>query len=622
MAKLFPFIYSDWSLSRNDKVIQPMNENLWFREHQTLLLAIANHPEGKDLLCIDQNLPPIIEIAKNHVTCLLDIDNKGQKLFRADFRVGAKWANIIRYRWPDFVKFAKEYLPYKKSGLYRRDVSGLLAATLDTSFPDAGVGGTTVDGHAQHSTAADDWDGVHDGVGNLGSPTGTSINLDLRRDSGSPITTIGRGIMLFDTSGIGATHSVISATVSLYDRDNLVFTDNDAQAYFSIVQTNNISLDNNIVSSDYTDVGDAIDNPTEGIDSGDRIRMEDSATSAYNDFPLNTTGKGWVDTSGITYLGIREGHDIEDVPIADGLRNFKRWWAADNGSLEPKLVVDYAILIQPSALPLTATLPEPSYSATARVDSLVAPITMPVPDIIGALILEPDALTLSTTLPEPFVQVVFINPATLALTSVLSEPIVDAPIIVTPDVLIATISIPDPSVLSQTAMIAVHNMPSGKTMEYSLVDEFGVELQAYTSVGVVEQVIDATAEKSLYYTKSNLVSGTSQLHIMWRSTDAVPLTASESIDIFTSKVVNIENEITSKLDVAVSSRASDVDMELLLSYIKNKKVIKKTGSVWSLKIYNAAGNDFILTKELKDKDGNNITDIAAGIMAQELANSA
>ena len=63
------------------------------------------------------------------------------------------------------------------------------------------------------------------------------------------------------------------------------------------------------------------------------------------------------------------------------------------------------------------------------------------------------------------------------------------------------------------------------------------------------------------------------------------------------------------------------DITYLRQIIDNKKSLVKTGSVWQLLIYDNDGIDPILVKDLKDKDGNNITDIAAGVLAQELKTS-
>jgi hypothetical protein len=59
----------------------------------------------------------------------------------------------------------------------------------------------------------------------------------------------------------------------------------------------------------------------------------------------------------------------------------------------------------------------------------------------------------------------------------------------------------------------------------------------------------------------------------------------------------------------------------LLALITNKRGIRKESSTWYLYVRNAGDDDDILKKALKDKDGNDITDIAAGVIASELASS-
>jgi len=57
------------------------------------------------------------------------------------------------------------------------------------------------------------------------------------------------------------------------------------------------------------------------------------------------------------------------------------------------------------------------------------------------------------------------------------------------------------------------------------------------------------------------------------------------------------------------------------AYVKNKKMLVKVGDVWHFRIYDAGGTNIIVDKELKDKNGNNVTDIQVGALAQELQSS-
>lgn len=63
------------------------------------------------------------------------------------------------------------------------------------------------------------------------------------------------------------------------------------------------------------------------------------------------------------------------------------------------------------------------------------------------------------------------------------------------------------------------------------------------------------------------------------------------------------------------------DAVFLVKMIKNKKALVKTGSIWELIIYDDDDATPILQKDLKDKDGSDITDLLAGVLAQELKTS-
>ncbi len=83
------------------------------------------------------------------------------------------------------------------------------------------------------------------------------------------------------------------------------------------------------------------------------------------------------------------------------------------------------------------------------------------------------------------------------------------------------------------------------------------------------------------------------------------------------------------LDATISSRSSHSAADIwahasamfLLKIIKNKKVLAKNVTVWELIIYDDDNTTPILNKAIKDKDGGDITDLEAGVLAQEIATS-
>jgi len=90
-------------------------------------------------------------------------------------------------------------------------------------------------------------------------------------------------------------------------------------------------------------------------------------------------------------------------------------------------------------------------------------------------------------------------------------------------------------------------------------------------------------------------------------------------------------QVSPEVSVDVAAIAAAVRDELalelagivfLLKSITNRREIKKTGAVWYLLVYDNDGVAVVLSKALKDINGNNITDLAAGNLALELASAA
>lgn len=65
----------------------------------------------------------------------------------------------------------------------------------------------------------------------------------------------------------------------------------------------------------------------------------------------------------------------------------------------------------------------------------------------------------------------------------------------------------------------------------------------------------------------------------------------------------------------------DAKTDYQVKIIDNKRILIKVGSTWHLQVFDDDDLTPILDKELKDVAGNEISDLAAGILAQELATS-
>ncbi|PIS04710.1 MAG: hypothetical protein COT81_04980, partial [Candidatus Buchananbacteria bacterium CG10_big_fil_rev_8_21_14_0_10_42_9] len=153
---------------------------------------------------------------------------------------------------------------------------------------------------------------------------------------------INRAYAPFDTSVIGVGREVTSATFSAFNAAT-GNGDNDGTDYITIVNPTP-ATNNALITDDYDQFG-AVNNPTEGIDSVNRVDLSNITVEQYQDFPLNATGLSWIDITGWTNLGAREGHDAEDSPYAGGSDtfNYLRWYDSDETGTtkDPKLVVEH-----------------------------------------------------------------------------------------------------------------------------------------------------------------------------------------------------------------------------------------------------------------------------------------
>ena len=214
---------------------------------------------------------------------------------------------------------------------------------METTFYPAAGANSPVDGYM--TSAGTGWDTQHDlATANSTTSATATIMRPMSNIEGSTYR-IARCIILFDITSL-LDSEVISA-VDFYGyatgKDD---PENDAQSYVTVV---NSTPDSNaaVTQADYNQVGDATNNPTKYSDD---IDITGVSTSAYNKWTGNATMISFVQTAqagdNIVKLGLREGHDIEDVApdVSDGEGSRITLSTADvaGTSQDPKLVVTHA----------------------------------------------------------------------------------------------------------------------------------------------------------------------------------------------------------------------------------------------------------------------------------------
>ncbi len=158
---------------------------------------------------------------------------------------------------------------------------------------------------------------------------------------------ISRSYLPINTSSIPSGAVVSSASLYLYATSTVSDGNNDGNDYVTVVQTSQ-SNSTTLATADYSAIAS-----TEGIDSGSRLDLTGLASGQYYSFPLNATGRSWIkksgqtsncgSTAGVTCLGLREGHDINNSTVADDTNdlfyyNTSEWTGT---SQDPYLLVTY-----------------------------------------------------------------------------------------------------------------------------------------------------------------------------------------------------------------------------------------------------------------------------------------
>lgn len=345
------YVPENWTPGRG------ISEDVWFKKNQRILLWMANTDYGRDLFCIPKHYGRIVRFTKCSVTAIEDF-REGRIIKRSDFRVGAKWANIIRYRFNEFLKYSAYYEKDWKVGLRHFlfqpvFVPGL---TITTVYPDPNPESTTVDGRVGRSGGDNNtWATIRSQLGNVADDSGAisdAWTLQAGTNNGTYSDLNFRGIYLFDITAIPDTDTITAATVSFVISSMTTALGGTGSTNSAMVFTSSNPASNTaLVNADHQ----AMETTTEYGRSGSQSTLTaDNAT--YNDITINATGITALQTaqsgSNIYKGGIRSGWDQDNLaPFSNGAT----WGAgnpdsalqvrsADNAgtSQDPKLAVTHS----------------------------------------------------------------------------------------------------------------------------------------------------------------------------------------------------------------------------------------------------------------------------------------
>lgn len=205
-------------------------------------------------------------------------------------------------------------------------LKGKVGNTISTFYPDADPESTSVDGHLYRDDHDSNWTNTRNNTIATGSDdSGTIINI---------VTNTGyfleRGFLLFDTSAISTTYTILSATLSVYE--STTHTTANADSVSAHIVSSSPASNTSLVVGDYDQVGSI---------SFASVPYASFAVDSYQDFSLNSAGLSNITKAGISKFGIRDSNDLNNI-VPSGLNRIQFYTADQIGtSTDPKLVVEH-----------------------------------------------------------------------------------------------------------------------------------------------------------------------------------------------------------------------------------------------------------------------------------------
>lgn len=212
----------------------------------------------------------------------------------------------------------------------------------DTFYPDPNTEITSVDGRVWHDNfpTTYTWSQVHDNAGTGGSDSETAGSAPGLNRSGADNTSYNRsqrGIFIFDTTPIGDSDTISSATLSLYCQS----VDNGYGSFSTNLTSTTTSASTSLTSTDYNIANYGSTN----LSDTSKSLASGWTTSAYNDYTLNSSGLSNISKTAVSKFAHRITNDITNTtPSATGsgaAATTLSFSETSGTSQDPKLVVTY-----------------------------------------------------------------------------------------------------------------------------------------------------------------------------------------------------------------------------------------------------------------------------------------
>lgn len=311
----------------------------WFVKHQLKLLWFANTKLGRWFFKIHKDCPKdklIVCMFPNSYTWYND-----DGTYTTDFRTHDKFAKRLYYGLKPLW-----YIFHCWDKVFANNLQPAWNVGFDTltTYPASGANSPCDGMVLRDPTPAESFSTIRSASGTDAVTPYSVVELALYCSATTnSYIRLSRDIFLFDTSSIGGTATINSASFSIACSLKLnAIPLTDAHAAIGVVSTNPAST-STLQSSDYD-----ITNWGSTRFANDILYSNINADgSTYNDFNFNGDGLSAIDKTGITKLGIRLAVDIDNGSPAWSTNNNTYYTvlaAEQTGtSKDPKLVVNYTL---------------------------------------------------------------------------------------------------------------------------------------------------------------------------------------------------------------------------------------------------------------------------------------
>ncbi len=325
-----------------------LNEDAWFERYQDMLVSMANTEFGRALLDMPNVPGRIVYVQKNCIHWLTQPYHPGERVhLKAEFRIGAKWANRIRERWDAFNSYARYFIATpERMGVSPVvvDARAVFASSL-VVYPDPNVETTTMDGYVENYYGT--WATMrNDTTCQLNRDSDASLGID--EFNGGTSYGFDRSMTLFDTSSLTSGATISATIVELYvtgkyDDRNGGGGGPDKVNCVSATPASNTA----IAKADYPNFGTtrfATD-----------IDITGMSLNAYNTWTCVAAGLAAVSKTGVTKFGWRTAGDIDDNAGPNSLYTSGIGTHSADAANDPKMTVTYTLAAAVTEMNLNRT---------------------------------------------------------------------------------------------------------------------------------------------------------------------------------------------------------------------------------------------------------------------------